>query len=124
MIQALVVDDSAVIRKVARRIFEGLQFETAEAEDGTKALGACAFLMPDVIMVDWNMPGIDGFAFIRALRKLPGGDKPRVLLCTSERDVAQIARGIHAGANEFIMKPFDRALLTGKMENLGLVARH
>ena len=122
MMQALVVDDSAVIRKVARRIFEGLQFETIEAEDGEKALSACNFLMPDVILLDWNMPVMDGFGFLRALRQRPGGRKPRVLFCTTERDVAHIARAMHAGATDYMMKPFDRAMLQGKMVDLGLVA--
>lgn len=122
MNQALVVDDSAVIRKVARRIFEGLQFETAEAEDGEKALHACAFLMPDVILLDWNMPVMDGFAVLRGLRKLPGGRKPSVLFCTTERDVAHIARAMHAGANDYMMKPFNRTILQGKLEELGLIA--
>ncbi len=121
MVQALVVDDSAVIRKVARRIFEGVQFEVSEAEDGQKGLNACAFRMPDVILLDWNVPVMDGFAFLRALRKMPGGRKPKVLFCTTERDVAHIARAMHAGASDFMMKPFDRAILQGKLEELGLL---
>ena len=120
MIQALVVDDSAVIRKVARRIFEGMQFETTEAEDGERALKACAFLMPDLILVDWNMPVLDGFGFMRALRKMPGGRRPKVLFCTTENDVAHIARAMHAGADDYLMKPFNRALMHAKLEDIGL----
>ena len=123
MIQALVVDDSAVIRKVARRILEGLQFETAEADDGDKALTACAFLMPDLILLDWNMPVLDGFAVLRALRKMPNGRKPTVVLCTTEWDVAHIARAMHAGANDVMMKPFNRALLHAKLDDLGFINR-
>ncbi len=122
MTQALVVDDSAVIRKVARRIFEGMQFETTEAEDGQKALSACKFLMPDVILLDWNMPVMDGFAFLRELRKMPGGTKPKVLFCTTENDVAHIARAMHAGADDYILKPFDRDIMKTKFEEIGLVA--
>ena len=121
MIQALVVDDSAVIRKVARRIFEGLQFETTEAEDGDKALQACAFLMPDLILVDWNMPVLDGFGFLKALRQMPGGRKPKVLFCTSENDVAHVARAMHAGADDHILKPFDRPMMRSKVEDIGLL---
>ena len=121
MIQALVVDDSAVIRKVARRIFEGLQFETTEADDGERALQACDFLMPDLILVDWNMPVLDGFGFLRALRKRPGGRKPKVLFCTTENDVAHIARAMHAGADDYIMKPFDRTIMRNKVAEVGLV---
>ncbi len=121
MKQVLVVDDSTVIRKVAKRILEGLDFQTAEAEDGAKALAACSFLMPDAILLDWNMPVMDGFEFLRELRKMPGGLKPKVVFCTTENDVAHIARAIHAGADEYIMKPFDKQILRSKFEEVGLI---
>lgn len=122
MKQILVVDDSAVIRKVATRILEGLRFQTAEAEDGRKALSACSFLMPDAILLDWNMPVMDGFEFLRELRKMPGGMRPKVVFCTTENDVAHIARAMHAGADEYIMKPFDKEIVQSKFEEIGLVA--
>ncbi len=121
MKQILVVDDSSVIRKVAKRILEDLRFQTAEAEDGKKALSACAFLMPDAILLDWNMPVMDGFEFLRELRKMPGGGKPKVVFCTTENDVAHIARAMHAGADEYIMKPFDKQIMRSKLEEVGLV---
>ena len=120
MTQVLVVDDSHVIRKVARRIFDGLGFETTEAEDGERALDACRSLMPDVILLDWNMPVMDGFAFLRELRRMPDGAEPKVILCTTENDVAHIARAMHAGADTYIMKPFDRALVEAKCAELEL----
>jgi FOG: CheY-like receiver len=80
----LVVDDSSVIRKVARRILEGLEFEIVEAEDGEQALDACRRHLPDAILLDWNMPKMDGYEFLRSLRKLPGGDGPKVVFCTTE----------------------------------------
>ncbi len=122
MKQILVVDDSAVIRKVATRILEGMRFQTAEAEDGRKALAACSFLMPDAILLDWNMPVMDGFEFLRELRKMPGGARPKVVFCTTENDVAHIARAMHAGADEYIMKPFDKEIVQSKFEEIGLVA--
>ncbi len=121
MKQILVVDDSAVIRKIARRILDGMRFETSEAEDGAKALAACAFLMPDAILLDWNMPVMDGFEFLRQLRKLPGGTRPKVVFCTTENDITHIARAMHAGADEYIMKPFDKQILQSKFEEIGLV---
>jgi two-component system chemotaxis response regulator CheY len=121
MKQILVVDDSAVIRKVARRILEGLRFQITEAEDGSKALAACELLMPDAILLDWNMPVMDGFEFLRALRQMPGGGAPKVVFCTTENDVAHIARAMHAGADEYIMKPFDRQIMQSKFEEIGLV---
>ena len=88
----LVVDDSSVIRKVARRILEGLDFQIIEAEDGAKALDACKRAMPKAVLLDWNMPVMDGYEFLGNLRRMPGGDVPKVVFCTTENDVAHIAR--------------------------------
>ena len=117
----LVVDDSIVIRKVARRILEGLEFEITEAEDGEQALGECQRQLPDAVLLDWNMPKMDGYEFLRALRRLPGGDKPKVVFCTTENDVVHIARALHAGANEYIMKPFDSDIIQAKFSQVGLL---
>ncbi len=121
MTQVLLVDDSPVIRKVARRICEGLGFQTEEAEDGQRAVVACAEQMPDLILLDWNMPVMDGFAFLKELRRMPGGQKPKVVLCTTENDVAHIARAMHAGADDFVLKPFDRDIIRTKFEEIGIV---
>jgi two-component system chemotaxis response regulator CheY len=117
----LIVDDSSVIRKVARRIIEGLDFEIAEAENGEEAIEACRRQMPEAILLDWNMPKMDGYEFLRVLRRLPGGDQPKVVFCTTENDVAHIARALHAGANEYIMKPFDKDIVEAKFQEVGLI---
>ena len=117
----LVVDDSSVIRKVARRILEGLDFQISEAEDGAKALEACRNELPDGILLDWNMPVMDGYDFLKALRRLPGGERPKVVFCTTENDVVHIARALHAGANEYIMKPFDKEIVEAKFQEVGLI---
>jgi len=117
----LVVDDSSVIRKVARRILEGLDFQIVEAEDGEQALFACQRQLPDAVLLDWNMPKMDGYEFLKALRRLPGGEGPKVVFCTTENDVAHIARALHAGANEYIMKPFDREIVEAKFQEVGLI---
>ena len=117
----LVVDNSSVIRKVARRILEGLDFQISEAENGEEAIEACRGRIPDAILLDWNMPKMDGYEFLRALRRLPGGDKPKVVFCTTENDVAHIARALHAGANEYIMKPFDKDIVEAKFQEVGLL---
>jgi two-component system chemotaxis response regulator CheY len=117
----LVVDDSSVIRKVARRILVGMGFKIGEAEDGLQALDACRAEMPDAVLLDWNMPVMDGYDFLKALRRLPGGDRPKVVFCTTENDVVHIARALHAGANEYIMKPFDREIVEAKFQEVGLV---
>jgi two-component system chemotaxis response regulator CheY len=117
----LVVDDSSVIRKVARRILEGLDFQILEAENGEEAIETCKRQLPDAILLDWNMPKMDGYDFLRVLRRLPGGDGPKVVFCTTENDVAHIARALHAGANEYIMKPFDKDIVQAKFEEVGLI---
>ena len=121
MKHCLIVDDSAVIRKVARRILESLSFRTSEAEDGAQALSACRAEMPDAVLLDWNMPVMDGYEFLKELRRLPEGEAPKVVFCTTENDVGHIARAIHAGANEYIMKPFDKEIMTAKLQEVGLV---
>jgi two-component system chemotaxis response regulator CheY len=122
MKHCLVVDDSSVIRKVARRILENLDFEIIEAADGQLALDACEEAMPEAVLLDWNMPVMDGMTFLVKLREMPGGDKPKVVFCTTENDIDHISRAIAAGANEYIMKPFDQEILEGKFQEVGLVA--
>ena len=75
----LIVDDSRVIRKVSRHILETLGFAVEEAENGKVALDACAAAMPDVVLLDWNMPVMTGIEFLVHLRKHPGGDGPKVV---------------------------------------------
>jgi two-component system chemotaxis response regulator CheY len=121
MKHCLVVDDSSVIRKVARRILEGFDFRITEAEDGKKALDFCTETMPDAVLLDWNMPVMDGFEFLRELRRLPGGKDPKVVFCTTENDIAHIAKAMRAGADEYIMKPFDRDIVEAKFQEVGLI---
>lgn len=117
----LVVDDSTVIRKVARRILEGLKFEIGEAEDGEQAIQSCNARMPDAILLDWNMPRMDGYEFLTNLRRMSGGLHPKVVFCTTENDVAHIAKAMQSGADEYVMKPFDKDILTSKLSEVGLV---
>ena len=117
----LVVDDSSVIRKVARRILEGLEFEITEAEDGEKALEMCKHTLPDAVLLDWNMPVMDGYEFLRNLRRMPGGDVPKVVFCTTENGIDHISRAIDGGANEYIMKPFDKDIIVAKFQEVGLI---
>lgn len=121
MKHCLVVDDSAVVRKVARRIMEGLKLRITEAEDGQQALAACRREMPDAVLLDSSMPVMDGCEFLREFRNLPNGRAAKVVLCTMENDVAHIARAMHAGADDYVMKPFDRESMTAKLQDVGLV---
>ena len=117
----LVVDDSSVIRKIARRILEGMHFEIMEAQDGADAFEKCQQQLPDAVLLDWNMPNVDGMQFLNMLRKMPGGEKPKVVLCTTENDFSHIARALRAGADEYIMKPFDKEIVEAKFQQVGLV---
>ena len=117
----LVVDDSAVVRNIAKRILKGLNFELSEAADGRLAVQACTAAMPDAILLDWNMPVMDGLEFLKALRAMPGGTKPKVIFCTTENDVSHIAQAMNAGADEYIMKPFDTQIIQSKLEEIGLM---
>ncbi|WP_292069399.1 response regulator [Brevundimonas sp. UBA7534] len=118
----LIVDDSRIIRKVARRIVEGLGYEVDEAADGAEALAYCTGAMPDVLLVDWNMPVMDGLSFLRRLRGLPGGDRPKVLFCTIETRPDRIAEALAAGADDYVMKPFDGEILQSKLAEVGAIA--
>lgn len=117
----LIVDDSRIIRKVARRIVEELKFEVDEAADGSEALTFCAGVMPDVVLLDWSMPVMDGLTFLRRLRDLPGGGHPKVLFCTIETRAERIAEALSAGADDYVMKPFDGEILGSKLAEVGAV---
>jgi two-component system chemotaxis response regulator CheY len=117
----LVVDDSSIIRKIARRILEALDFQVIEAEDGVDALVHCKRSMPEAVLLDWNMPVMDGYHFLSHLRRMPGGDTPKVVFCTTENGIEHIERALSGGANEYIMKPFDKDIVMTKFQEVGLI---
>lgn len=121
MKSCLLVDDSRVVRKVARRITEDLGFECHEAEDGQVAYELCLKSMPDAILLDWNMPVMNGLEFLEKLRQMDGGDHPKVIFCTTENDMEHIQKAMEAGANEYIMKPFDNEIIESKFSQVGLM---
>jgi two-component system chemotaxis response regulator CheY len=118
MKSCLIVDDSKVIRKVARHILETLQFNVEEASDGTEALDHCASAAPDVILLDWNMPVMSGMEFLRAYRA-KGVATAKIIFCTTENGIGHIQAAIDAGADEYVMKPFDRETLETKLQIVG-----
>ena len=121
MKRCLIVDDSRIVRKVARKILEAMDFSIEEAEDGAAALESCRQAMPTAILLDANMPAKGSVEFLRSLRSETDGHKPIVLLSTSENNIEQITEAVHAGANEFIMKPFDSGVIEAKFADVGLV---
>jgi two-component system chemotaxis response regulator CheY len=112
----LIVDDSTVVRKVARRILEDLDYVVDEAEDGQEAYEKCRVEMPDTIFLDWNMPIMSGLEFLKLVRGFVGGDKPHIVYCTVENDIGAIALALKAGASDYMLKPFDRVILEGKFD--------
>lgn len=118
---ALVVDDSSFIRKIAKQILDGMGFEVTEAKDGADALSQCEQTLPDLILLDWNMPVMSGLEFLNKLRKLPHGDEPQVVFCTTENTRDKIVTALEAGATEYIMKPFDQEIIRTKLEQIGMV---
>lgn len=121
MKRCLIVDDSRVVRKVARRIVEDLNFTADEAADGQQALEACRAGMPDAVLLDWNMPVMNGLDFLRALRREEAGKKPVVMFCSIENDAEHVGEALRSGADEFIMKPFDAEILESKFAEVGLI---
>lgn len=119
--RALVVDDARVIRKVARKIFEDLGFAVDEAENGKDALLKVREHLPEVILLDWNMPVMTGYECLTTLRKMQLTRQPCVILCTTENELEKIMQALEAGANEYIMKPFDSDIVRGKLEQVGLL---
>lgn len=121
MKKALVVDDSRVVRSVSNRIMQGLGFEVREAENGEVALNACKQQMPDVILLDWNMPVMDGLQFVNAFKAVPGSSNVKIIFCTTENEVSKIQQAVAAGAHEYVMKPFDSEIIQNKLQQLGML---
>jgi two-component system chemotaxis response regulator CheY len=120
MKSCLIVDDSKVIRKVARHMLETLDYSVDEAEDGRQALSRIEAHMPDVVLLDWNMPVMGGMEFLKNLRAADHKNQPKVVFCTTENDSAHIRAAIEAGADEYVMKPFDRETLESKLQIVGI----
>jgi two-component system chemotaxis response regulator CheY len=121
MKRCLIVDDSKVIRLVARKIFQELTFEVEEAADGREALEACQKEMPNGVLLDWHMPVVSGIEFLGELRQMPGGGAPIVVFCTTNSDLTHIQEAIKSGADEYIIKPFDSETIKYKLSQVGLL---
>lgn len=121
MYTCLVIDDSRLVRQVSRRIVEDLGFDCTEAEDGKHAYEVCQEFMPDLVIVDWNMPVMSGLEFVEKLRAMENGNHPRVIFCTTEDNLGHIERALNAGATEYIMKPFNRDMIQAKLIQIGMM---
>lgn len=121
--RALVLDDSRAMRMILRRILGEAGFEVAEAADGALGLEALrAGPVPDVCLVDWNMPNMDGLEFIQAVRAEPEWRQITLMMVTTESESSQIVRALAAGAHEYVIKPFTGEAIIDKLSFLGLAA--
>ena len=122
MKRCLIADPSEIIRKVARHFLEDAGFEIIEAEAASDALEACKHRAPDIVMLDWHLPEMTTVEFMSALRFSSNAKRPFIIYCTTDNDPADIARAVSAGADAFLIKPFDRESLVGTFTDCGLAA--
>ena len=122
MAQALVVDDSRAVRKLLSQNLQFLGYDVTEAENGIAALDALQ-ARPDpvhLILTDWNMPEMNGLDFLKAVRRRPEYDGIPVVMVTTETEMEHMSAALEAGANEYVMKPFTREILTDKLRLAGV----
>ena len=121
---ALVIDDSRAMRMILKRILVGCGFDVVEAADGQLALDALAALdvVPEIALVDWNMPVMNGLEFIKVVRKDPAYRSMSLMMVTTESEHSQIVRALAAGAHEYVLKPFTAEAITEKLSLLGLTS--
>jgi len=121
--KALVVDDSSAMRSYLRRILAEHGFETAQAGDGEEALAVLDDApRPDLILLDWNMPGRNGFETLKEIRERDELSSVPVMMVTTEVDMSEVVMALDAGANEYLMKPFTPEIMSAKLELLGFGA--
>ena len=121
--QALVVDDSRAMRSILTRFMTDLGFDVIQAGDGAEALAELdAGARPDVALVDWNMPVMDGLTFIKRCRSNAEYRDVVLMMVTTESEQSQIVRALAAGAHEYVIKPFTQDVIAEKLALLGLIA--
>jgi two-component system chemotaxis response regulator CheY len=122
MSKAMVVDDSRAVRMILSRILREVGYDVCEAADGQEALaklseeGAIS-----LILVDWNMPKLDGLGFVQRLRSDPRNAEVKVMMVTTETEMDQMVTALQAGANEYVMKPFTPEIISDKLRILGVL---
>lgn len=124
--RALVVDDSRATRMILRKILESIGFEVEQAENGQVAYDLLCSLdsydIPELALVDWNMPVMNGLELIEVVRERQEFDSMKIIMCTTETEVSQMTLALLSGANEYVMKPFTADTILGKLELIGLSA--
>ncbi len=119
--QVLVVDDSRATRAVLRQILKALGFDVTEAGHGLEGLERLKEMeKPDLVLVDWNMPEMNGYEFVQAVRAESDYDQIPLMMVTTETEVSQVTKALSAGANEYVMKPFTKEVILAKLDILGI----
>jgi two-component system, chemotaxis family, chemotaxis protein CheY len=121
MKSCLIVDDSRVQRSFTRAVVENLKFDCREALDARSAVLACGFSMPDVILLGWNMAGSSGLDCLKAIRTMPKGGNPKIVLCSANGEIEDILLALEEGADEYLMRPFDQDIMRSKFEQIGVM---
>ena len=124
--RCLIADDSRMVRRVASRIFRDFGFDVNEAGSAGEAVELCRIRMPKLLLLDWHISardghGFDGIEVMKKVRALAGGDAVKIIFCTTEREPARIIEALQAGADEYIMKPFDSDIVESKLVLTGLL---
>jgi two-component system chemotaxis response regulator CheY len=122
MQHCLIIDDSSIIRKYARLIFESLGFRVSDAETADDACMRLELESPDLILVDWHMPGVNVHEFIGKIRTLPLQTSPYIVYLTTENDALDIKRAVSHGADDFLLKPFNREIIEMKLNEIRVAA--
>ena len=119
--RALVIDDSRAMRAILRKLLSEAGFEVIEAEHGREALERLEHeSCPDVALVDWNLPEMNGVEFVEAVRSTSAYESMRLIMVTTEIEREQMAKALDAGADEYVMKPFSKETLLDKLALVGL----
>jgi two-component system, chemotaxis family, chemotaxis protein CheY len=122
---ALIVDDSRAIRRILSGMLADIGFAVAEASHGKEALAhlqvhAASASRPDLVLVDWNMPEMNGLELVQAVRRDERFASIPLMMVTTETEMAQVLRALEAGAQEYVMKPFTKEVIEEKLRVLGL----
>jgi len=118
----LVVENSSVIRKIARTLLTQMDYEVVEAEQGADGIASCAETMPDAILIDWDLPDMSGFDFLVEFKRHYPTAKPHIVYATTENDPIDISRALKSGASDYLIVPFERADIEQKFAQSAAVA--
>lgn len=118
---ALIVDDSRLVRAIVRNMLEPLGFDISDAASGREALLQCEVKSPALIVLDWWMDDMNGPEVAAAIRAREGGDRPRILLCSTETRVGEIRKAMRAGVDSYLLKPFDKGKLAHRLQRFGFL---